>query len=89
MKIGVFFKVSNHLLNDQLAFEGYTKNKLTKHLGKFKHGWVGNRKMEIGLEGKDFIRNCQTVSITFDYIKTPRILRNPKKKQRNFLNKYL
>ena len=89
MKIGVFFKVANQLLNDPKTFEDYTKNKEIKHLGKFKHGWVGNRKMEIEIDGDDFIRNCQTVRITYDYIKTPRILRNPKKKQRNFLNRYL
>jgi hypothetical protein len=89
MKIALFLKVANQMIDNEMAFNRFISNRVNRELKKYKFGWIGNSEMAIGFNDNDFIRNCQSVKITFDYFKTPRILRNCHKKQRNFLNRYI
>jgi hypothetical protein len=56
---------------------------------KYKCGIICNYNVQIILQGDDFIKGMRTMLITADYFRTPRILRNCPKKQRNFLNRYI
>jgi hypothetical protein len=87
MKIAVFQKIANQMFNDDMALNHFIERGINKHISKYKFGWIGNRDIQVGIEGDDFIKNQSTIRLTFDYFKTPRILRNCSKKKRNFSNR--
>lgn len=89
MKIALFVKVSNHMIDNEHAFNSFIGNRVNRELWKYKFGWIGNSVMTVGFYGDDFIKNQSTVSIHFDYYKTPRFIRNPAKKKNNFIKRYL
>ena len=89
MKIAIFTKIAKPLLNDMQTFNWLVERGFIRESKKHKFGWIGNVKTKIDYCSDDFMMNRVTAMQTFDYIATPRILRNPAKKKRNELGRYI
>ena len=90
MKKVIKLKIAAQMFNDVAFLSDY----LIRHVKKVvdsecKYGWRGPIEVKQVCDEDSFLRNIKPLMVSFDYIPTPRILRNPAKKKRPFLNRYL
>jgi hypothetical protein len=90
MKKVIKLKIAAQMFNDVAFLSDY----LIRHVKKVvdsecKYGWRGPIEVKQICDEDSFLRNIKPLMVSFDYIPTPRILRNTPKKKRPFLNRYL
>jgi hypothetical protein len=91
MKKVIKLKIAAQMFNDVAFVSDY----LVRHVKKVvdsecKYGWRGPIEVkQVFFEAEEFVNDIKPLLVTFDYIPTPRILRNTPKKKRKLINKYL
>ena len=91
MKKVIKLKIASQMFNDVAFLSDY----LARHVKRVvdsecKYGWRGPIEVkQVFFEAEGFVNNIKPLLVTFDYIPTPRILRNPAKKKRTILKRHI